>query len=71
MTRTGISKTAVCILRVERRGEGGVLITVTTTADISAAAPGRTQSVASYDDALSLVASFLYEYKQRINLSNG
>ena len=63
MTRTETSKTAVCILRVERRSEDGILITVTTTPDISVAAPGCTQSVARFDDALSLVAAFLREYK--------
>jgi hypothetical protein len=53
----------VCVLRVERRGETGVLITVTTTPDVDVTSPGRTQSVARCDEALSLVAGFLQEYK--------
>lgn len=54
--------TAVCLLRVENRGPGGVLITVTSTLDIIASPRGDTRSVASYEEALSLVASFLREY---------
>ena len=55
-------RTAVCVLRVENRGPCGVLITVTTTLDIATTARGDAQSVASYDEALSLVARFLREY---------
>jgi hypothetical protein len=57
------AKTAVCVLRVERRGEAGILITVTTTPDVSLTSPGQARSVADAADALSLVASFLAEYE--------
>ena len=59
--------TAVCLLRVENRGPGGVLITVTSTLDIIASPRGDTRSVASYEEALSLVASFLREYASHNN----
>ena len=55
---------AVCVLRIESRGEVGVLITVTTTSDIRARAPGRTRSVTRHYEALALVAGFLDEYEQ-------
>jgi hypothetical protein len=55
-------KVAVCVLRVESRGEDGVLITVTTTSDVRTPTPGRTQSVTGAEEALSLVARFLHEY---------
>ena len=71
MARTGPPKTAVCVLRVESRGEAGVLITLTTTPDISVITPGHTQSVVRFDDALSLVANFLREYECSENSSNG
>jgi hypothetical protein len=57
-----LPKTAVCVLRIEDRGPGAVLITVTTTLDITVASRGNSRSVASYDDALSLVARFLREH---------
>jgi hypothetical protein len=62
-----LPKTAVCILRIENRGPGGVLLTVTTTLDVTATSRGNTRSVASYDDALSLVAGFLREHAAREN----
>jgi hypothetical protein len=58
----------VCVLRVEPRGEGEILITVTIAPDVSLTSQYRSQSVARTDDALSLVARFLYEYKYSENL---
>lgn len=55
-------RTAVCVLRVENRGQGGILITVTTTLDIAASPRGQAQSVATYEEALGVVASFLRDY---------
>jgi hypothetical protein len=63
MTRSGPPRVAVCVLRVESRGEAGVLITVTTTSDVRMTAPGRTQSVVGFAEALSLVSRFLEEYE--------
>jgi hypothetical protein len=57
------ARTAVCVLRVESRGEAGVLITVTTTPDVSARSPDQTRSVADAAEALSLVANFLADYE--------
>jgi hypothetical protein len=53
----------VCVLRVEARDSGGVLITVTTTPDVTATSPGRTSAVASVDEALTLVGRFLRGYQ--------
>ena len=61
-------RTAVCVLRVENRGPGEILITVTTTLDIAASPRGQAQRVATYEEALSMVASFLREYAVRENL---
>lgn len=55
------AKTAVCVLRVEDRGPGEVLITVTTTPDVVTVPRGRARSVVSYDEAMRLVARFLRE----------
>jgi hypothetical protein len=55
-------RTAVCVLRVENRGPDGILITVTASLDIAAGSRGHAQPVASYEEALSLVANFLREY---------
>lgn len=63
-----LPKTAVCVLRIENRGPDAVLITVTTTLDITVTSRGNTRSVASYDEALSLVADFLREYAASENL---
>ena len=52
----------MCVLRIENHGPDGVLVTVTTTLDVAATPRGRSRSVASYDEALSLVAGFLREY---------
>jgi hypothetical protein len=57
----------VCVMRVKNRGPSGILITVTTTLDIAASPRGEVRSVASYEEALSLVASFLREYAAREN----
>jgi hypothetical protein len=60
VSHTARSKTAVCVLRVERQDENGILITVTTTFDVSLTSSRRTQKkVASAEKALSLVAGFL------------
>ena len=58
-------RTAVCVLRVEKRGPGEILISVTTTLDIAASPRGRAQSVATYEEALAVVANFLREYAAR------
>ena len=63
MGRSRPPRVAVCVLRVESRGETGVLITVTTTPDVRARAPGRTRSVTGSAEALALVAGFLDEYE--------
>ena len=57
----------MCLLRVENRGPTGILITVTTTLDIAASPRVQVRSVASYEEAISLVASFLREYAAREN----
>ena len=62
---------AVCVLRVESRGETGVLITVTTTSDVRARAPGRTRSVAGSAEALALVAGFLDEHEHGKSSGSG
>jgi hypothetical protein len=62
VVHSSLPKTAVCVLRIENRGPGGVLITVTTSLDIAATSRGSVRAVASYDEALALVASFLHEY---------
>jgi hypothetical protein len=56
-------RTAVCVLRIESRGEAGILITVTTTPDVSMRSPGKTRLVADPAEALSVVASFLADYE--------
>jgi hypothetical protein len=71
MGRSGPPRVAVCVLRIESRGEVGVLITVTTTPDIRARTPGRTRSVTGHDEALQLVAGFLDEYEQNQGLGHG
>jgi hypothetical protein len=57
-------RVAVCVLRVESRGESGILITVTTSADISVPSPGRTRVVAGTGEAIAEVADFLREYRE-------
>jgi len=54
-------------VRVESRGPAGILITVTATLDIAASTRDEARSVTSYEEALSLVASFLHEYAAREN----
>lgn len=71
MGRSGPPRVAVCVLRIESRGERGVLITVTTTSDVRARAPGRTRAVTGFDQALQLVAGFLAEYEQSQGLNHG
>jgi hypothetical protein len=71
MARSVPPRVAVCVLRVESRGEIGVLITVTTTSDIRVRAPARTHSVAGVDEALELVAGFLHEYEHDEIPGNG
>ena len=62
MERSKLPRTAVCVLRVERGSSGQPVITVTSTLNVTEASPGEARSVASYDEALALVASFLLEY---------
>jgi len=62
VVRTWRPRTAVCVVRIEPRETGGVLISVTSTIDVAAVPPGHAQSVASYDEALSLVARFFQQY---------
>jgi hypothetical protein len=65
VSHTACPKTAVCVLRVERQGEDGILITVMTTFDVSLTSPWRTQKkVASAEKALSLVTGFLRAYER-------
>jgi hypothetical protein len=71
VARSRPPRTAVCVLRVEARGDAGVLITVTTTPDVAVTSPGRTQTVARVDEALSLVASFLHGYDHDDVRDNG
>ena len=61
----------MCVLRVEPRGEAGVLITVITTPDVTATSAGRTHTVANVDQALSLVAGFLRGYEPGNVYNNG
>jgi len=63
MGRSMSPRVAVCVLRVERRGEVGVLITVTTTSDVRVRSPGRTRLVTRFAEALALVTGFLDEYE--------
>jgi hypothetical protein len=65
MARSGPPKVAMCVVRIESRGEAGVLITVTTASNINVTAPGRSQSVAGPEEALALVAGFLREYQEK------
>jgi hypothetical protein len=65
MARSEPPRVAVCVLRVESRGEAGILITITTTPDVQTTVPGRTQSVAQAEEALALVARFLHDYERR------
>ena len=62
MKNSRVPKTAVCVLRVEQRCPDGVLITVTTSPDIENVPRGEMQSVASCDQAIRLVTSFLRQY---------
>ena len=58
----------MCVLRVESRGPGQILITVTTTLDIAASPRSQVRSAATYEEALAVVASFLREYAAREDL---
>jgi hypothetical protein len=64
----GSPRTAVCVLRVEPRGEDGILITITITPDVSLTSSCHSRSVVRSDDALALVASFLKEYERHEDL---
>ena len=63
MARSRPPKAAVCILRVEMRGAAGVLITITTTPDVTTTSPGHAKAVASVDEALTLVGRFLHVFR--------
>jgi len=56
----------VCVLRIETRGADGVLITVTTTPDVTVTSSGRAKTVANADEALALVARFLRAYRDEM-----
>ena len=62
MGESEIPRVAMCVLRVESRGAEGVLITVTTSSDISVTSPRQTRSLTGPEEALALVAAFLREY---------
>jgi hypothetical protein len=57
--RTRPGRTALCVVRLEARGETGVLITITTTPDVNTIAPGRARTVGNVEEALSVLAGFL------------
>ena len=59
MKNSRVPKTAVCVLRVEQRCPDRVLITVTTSPDVENVPRGEVLSVASCDQAIRLVTSFL------------
>ena len=59
MKNSRVPKTAVCVLRVQQRCPDGVLITVTSSPDIENVPSGEVRSVASCDQAVRLVTSFL------------
>jgi hypothetical protein len=63
VARSKPSKTAVCVVRVEARGETGMLITVMTTPDVLATSAGHVQKVAGINEALSVVARFLRAFR--------
>jgi hypothetical protein len=71
MRQTTPSRTGVCVLRVERRGAAGILITVTTAPDISLRSPGQSRSVADAAAALCLVAGFLADYEHGDSAGTG
>jgi hypothetical protein len=54
----------MCVLRVEKRGEGAVLITVTTSTDVNTPLSRRTRAVAEPAEALAAVAEFLRECRE-------
>lgn len=66
MAQSRQPRVAMCVLRVESRGEGGILITVTTAADISVPSPGRTRVVGGTSEAIAAVEDFLQEYCENI-----
>jgi hypothetical protein len=45
------------------RGAAGVLITITTTPDVTTTSPGHAKAVASVDEALTLVGRFLHVFR--------
>lgn len=61
MKSSWVPKTAVCVLRVEERAPSGHLITITTTPDVETVPRGKAVSVASCEEAMQLVASFLLQ----------
>jgi hypothetical protein len=65
MNSSRIPKTAVCVLRVEEHAPHEHLITVTTTQDVETVPRGKAVSVASYEEAILLIASFLQQCVSR------
>jgi len=61
MKSSRVPKTAVCVLRVEERPPRGHLITITTTPDVESVPRGEAVSVATCEEAIRLVTSFLLE----------
>jgi hypothetical protein len=49
----------VCIVRMTRRPEGGLLITITTSPDVRRTPGTRVENVVALADAMSLVSAFI------------
>jgi hypothetical protein len=49
----------VCIVRMTRRPEGGLLITITTSPDVRRTPGTRVENVVAAADAMSLVSAFI------------
>jgi hypothetical protein len=49
----------VCIVRMTRRPEGGLLITITTSPDVRHTPGTRVENVVAVADAMSLVSAFI------------
>ena len=60
--------TGLCIVRVERQGPTGFLVTVTCTADVTRRAPARvtTRRTVEVEVAVDEVRSFLNEFRHSV-----